>query len=441
MDSRFLIHNLHLESLDTFKNRDPNLARLKNMPYVFNSSLIQIFPVHIPGIYSLGGGRQIGKSTLLKQWMLHLMEQENVPPENIAFFSGELIDDHHAFLRLLETQLSQMPAGLCYIIIDEVTYIKNWDKAVKYAADAGMLVNIELFLTGSDLVLMQEARKTFPGRRGSADVVDFHLYPLSFRELLDLKGNLQVLENPIQYDLLMSEFNSYLQHGGYLTAINDIALYGKILTATFATYSDWIRGDMLKRGKQDVYLREIINAIIKRYSSQLNSTWNSLAKELSIDHHKTVADYVELLQSMDAVYIQSCLQEDTLLPSPKKAKKLMFTDPFIYHALNAWLNNATIENDPDIVSKLVETTVVTHFRRKYPTYYIGAEGEVDLAYVDQNQFWPIEVKWTQQLRTKDLKQVLKYQNSKIFAKSVGIEQVHGIPTIFLPYALGMFSYQ
>jgi len=439
MDSRFLIHNLHLESFDTFKNRDPNLARLKNMPYVFNSSLIQTFPVHIPGIYSLGGGRQIGKSTLLKQWMLHLMEQENVVPENIAFFSGELIDDHHALLRLLEIQLTKMPAGLCYIIIDEVTYIKNWDKAVKYAADAGMLVNIELFLTGSDLVLMQEARKTFPGRRGSADVVDFHLYPLSFRELLALKGNLQALENPIQYDLLMSEFNSYLQHGGYLTAINDIALYGKILVATFATYSDWIRGDMLKRGKQDVYLREIINAIIKRYSSQLNSTWNSLAKELSIDHHKTVADYVELLQSMDAVYIQSCLQEDTLLPAPKKAKKLMFTDPFIYHALNVWLNNTTIKNDPDIDSKLVETTVVTHFRRKYPTYYIGAEGEVDLAYIDKNQFWPIEVKWTQQLRTKDLKQVIKYKNSKIFAKSAGIEQVHGIQTIFLPYALGMFS--
>lgn len=123
-----------------------------------------------------------------------------------------------------------------------------------------------------------------------------------------------------------------------------------------------------------------------------------LALSLCEQHHKTVADYVELLQS--------CLLEDKLLAAPKKAKKLMFTDPFIYHALNVWINQRVIGNAPEIISKLVEATVVTHFRRKYPTYYISAEGQVDLAYVDQNQFWPIEIKWTQQLRPKDLKQII-----------------------------------
>ncbi len=368
--------------------------------------------------------------------MVYLIEHTKAPPQSIAFFSGEIIDDHHALLSLLQRQLDSMTSKFCYIIIDEVTYIKNWDKAIKYAADAGMLTNVVLFLTGSDLVLMQETRKTFPGRRGSAKTVDFHLYPLSFRDFLDLKGNLPALAAPVQYDLLMTEFNSYLQHGGYLTAINDLALHEKILDATFVTYSDWIRGDMLKRGKQDLYLREIINAIIKRYSSQLSCTWNSLAKELSIDHHKTVADYVELLQSMGAVFIQSCLQEDKLLSAPKKAKKLMFTDPFIYHALNFWVNQRVVINDPEINSKLAETTVITHFRRKYPTYFISAEGEVDLAYVDRNKFWPIEIKWTQQLRSKDLKQIAKYKNSRIFCKVAGIEHTHSIATVFLPLALG-----
>lgn len=443
MDSRFSAHNLHSSDLDTFINQDPNLSRLKNMPYIFISPLINSFPVHTPGIYTLGGGRQIGKSTLLKQWMLYLLTEQNVDSKHIVFFSGEIIDDHHALLRLLQAQIEEMPGKLRYIIVDEVTYIKNWDKAVKYAADVGLLTDVVLFLTGSDLVLMQEARKTFPGRRGSADIVDFHLYPLSFREFLGLKDKLSALDEPIQHEILLAELNFYLQHGGYLTAINDLARYGKILNATFNTYSDWVRGDMQKRGKQDLYLREIIGAIIKHYSAQI--TWNSLAQELSIEHHKTVADYMELLQSMDAVFVQSALMEDKLLGAPKKAKKIMFADPFIYHALYSWVKpvNEVYEqqvlplmNEPLLVSKLVEATVITHYQRQYPTYYIKAEGEVDLAYVDQDRFWPIEIKWTQQIRAKDLKQIAKYKNGKIFSKTVGVDMMQATPVLFLPDALG-----
>ena len=49
-----------------------------------------------------------------------------------------------------------------------MTYIKNWEKAVKYAADAGLLQNVVLILTGSDSILIQEARMSFPGRRGTS---------------------------------------------------------------------------------------------------------------------------------------------------------------------------------------------------------------------------------------------------------------------------------
>jgi len=42
----------------------------------------------------------------------------------------------------------------------------------------------------------------------------------------------------------------------------------------------------------------------------------------------------------------------------------------------------------------VEGNLATHYRRYYPTFYIKAEGEVDLAYIDRNRFHPVEVKWT-----------------------------------------------
>ena len=53
------------------------------------------------------------------------------------------------------------------------------------------------------------------------------------------------------------------------------------------------------------------------------------------DSHKTVADYCELLSTMDALFIQSALLIEKLMAAHKKVRKLSFTDPFIFHALKA----------------------------------------------------------------------------------------------------------
>lgn len=329
----------------------------------------------------------------------------------------------------------------------------DWDKGVKYLVDAGLLEGMALVITGSDLVVIQESRARLPGRRGPAGQADFHLFPLSFREVVTLKGR----PSPAQIDLLTSskkevqadacerlfqEFDSYLSHGGFLTAINDMARTGCILPATFSTYSDWIRGDVLKRGRQERYLMEVLGAIVKRYCGQV--TWNALARDLSIDHPKTVADYVALLESMDAVFVQPALLEDKLTPAPKKPRKVMFSDPFIFHAVRAWLNPSkdpfevqvkTVLSDPEWSSRLAESVVITHYRRLFPTFFIKAEGEVDVAYVDGNRFWPIEIKWTGQLRPKQLKQIRKYPNPLILTKSRQPGEIMGVPSRPLPVEL------
>jgi hypothetical protein len=316
-----------------------------------------------------------------------------------------------------------------------------------------MLQRVGLFLTGSDLAIIQEARMRFPGRRGESANVDFHLYPLNLweavclkaqfaHEELDALANPEVVPDAATMDRLYSEFDAYLVHGGFLTAMNDLAKHKSILPATFSIYSDWIRGDILKRGKQEHYLREILRAIVKRYGSQ--TTWNALAQDLSIDHPKTVSDYIGLLAAMDAVFFQPALLEDKLEAAPKKARKLMFTDPFIFHAVRSWLMPVAdpyleqvrpLLSDPEWAGRLVEATVTTHYRRYYPTFYIKAEGEVDVAYITQNRFWPVEVKWTGQVRPKDLKQIAKYSNGRILSQGRRSGSVLGVPTEPLPLNL------
>ena len=449
MDHRFLSHNTHLDDPAGFSSHDPQLRRLARQVHVHTSALLARLPRKTPGIYTLSGGRQVGKTTLLKQWMSRMMEN-GVAPERIIFFSGELIDDHHSLLRLLQEQLAEMPAGkTCYVLLDEVTYIKEWDKAVKYAADAGLLEQTVLVITGSDLALIREARTRFPGRRWDVAQADFHLYPLSFRDAVGLKRGQDEAERwqrgklgKTSMDSLFAEFDQYLLHDGYLTAMNDIAQKGRVFSSTLTTYSDWIRGDMLKWGKQERYLREFLTGVIKRYGSHYS--WNALARDLSIDHPKTVADYAALLESMDALFIQQALQEDKLAPAPKKARKVMFTDPFIFHAVMAWLRPEQepyhvqmlpLFQYPVLYSRLVEACVATHYHRRYPTYYIKAKGEVDIAYVDADCFWPVEIKWTRQLRPKDLKQVSYYPRSRILSQSRRVSTLQGVPVEPLPLAL------
>ena len=453
MDVRFLPHNIHLEDPGAFFTSDPHLKQLQRQVWVHHSRLLDKLPGEHPGIYTLGGGRQVGKTTLAKQWMARLLTT-GIRPERIAYLTGELIDDHHSLVRLIMEMKGEMVFdGLVYLVIDEVTYIRDWDRGVKYLADAGLLEQVVMLLTGSDLVIIQEARMRFPGRRGTAATVDYHLYPLSFLETVELKEwftadtmdrlrNSETEPADATLDILYEEFDLFLTHGGFLPAINDLAKYQRILPATFSTYSDWIRGDVLKRAKNEHYLREVLGGILKRYGSQV--TWNALAQDLSIDHPKTVADYIALLVSMDAVYVQSALMEDKLTAAPKKARKVMFTDPFIYHALAAWLKPGTdpyvqqvrpTVADPALSARLAEACVVTHYRRFYPTYYIKADGEVDVAYIDRDRFHPLEVKWTRQSRAKDLKQIARYPGGRILTKARQRTSLSGVPTEPLPLAL------
>ena len=447
-DPRFSTHNLQQTNTELFLAQDPHLKRLNQQIFIHHSSLLNELPIDKPGIYMVGGGRQVGKTTVLKQWMARLIST-GVEGTLIQFFTGELIDDHHMLLNHLQAFLTSVQNDkIKYIIVDEVTYIKDWTKAIKYAADAGLMESTVLILTGSDLGFLREGLILLPGRRGRAEKVDFHLHPLSFRDFVLLKQKTDFdcfdCNDPRTQKLLDLEFENYLKHGGFLTAINDLAKFNRVENSTFRIYSDWIRGDVIKRNKSEGYLREVLSAILKYTGSQVS--WNSLSKSLSIDHPQTVAEYVELLSRMDCLFVQSALLEDKLTAAPKKAKKIAILDPFIHHSIYYYLKSGLSSDqanhfyesqivpqllDSEKTSSLVESVVVSHYRRLAPTYYIKAEGEVDLAVVTHGKFKPIEVKWMNQLRTKDLKQILKYKNSLILSKSAAMK-VEGVTVEHLP---------
>lgn len=452
IDPRFRPHNSHHQDPGQFASRDPQLSILGELPLVHQPGLLDGLPIAAPGIYSITGGRQVGKTTLLKQWMERLLGH-GVAPLDIVYVTGELIDDHHSLVNVMRDILEQGPIGTCsYLLIDEVTYIREWDRGVKFLADAGLLRRVELILTGSDTVLLRDARLRLPGRRGTADLQDFHLYPLSFHDVVLLRKLLPTatVQELVARPEVLSErdaeslrraFDQYLVTGGYPGAINEMQARHFISPSLYAVYFDWIRGDVLKRGKSERYLREILGAIVKRLGSQI--TWNALAADLTIDHPATVADYVELLTRMDVLTVLPALMEDRLAGAPKKARKVVISDPFVLHAVRSWLEPCAdpfaertlpFLADPEWTGRLAELCADTHHARLHPTYYIKAEGEVDIAYVTEGRFWPIEVKWSGQVRSGDLKQLRKYPNARITTRDCA-PTIHGVPNELLPLHL------
>src|SRR5687768_1988314 len=130
MDQRFAAHNTHRNAPTRFRELDVHLRRLGALALVYENPLLDRLPAEEPGIYTLGGARQVGKTTLVKQWMARLLDR-GVPPSRIGFLTGELIDDHHALVRLLLEELdANAGGGLTYLCLDEASYVREWDRGV-----------------------------------------------------------------------------------------------------------------------------------------------------------------------------------------------------------------------------------------------------------------------------------------------------------------------
>lgn len=440
MKEDFLIHNLFWKAKDDFRQRDPHLMRLEGLSFVHRSELETEIPVLTPGIYILTGGRQVGKSTLLKFIILRLLKERKVSAKQIYYLPCDTIADYNQLLFEIEQFRSAMdPKKYFTLFIDEICYVKEWGRAIKSLADAGFFYRGSVVITGSDTFILKEAMMKFPGRRGSESLQDFHLYPLSFYEYLTLKEKrlcapIENIRQEFQESLIIPRqkigsgylkrlyelFDGYILTGGFMPAINDYARNRCILEATYKTYIQWVVGDILRRKKQEHYLREIITALFPRLGRQI--TWHNISGSTSIVHHQTVADYINLLSYSDVLSVFDALREDKLQAAPKKAKKIGFNDPFIFHSLHGWvkgradffaLSEGVISSSGDLKNALIEETISALFKRRWSTYYIKAEGEVDIAIIKGNRFFPIEVKNSVVFGPGEIKQIIKYKNGII----------------------------
>jgi len=452
MRIEFKPHNLFKENVKLYLKSDPQLGNIRDIKYVFHSHLEKDIPLDIPGIYILTGGRQVGKSTLIKLIIKKLLLKKGISPGQIFYISCETIQRYQELVSIMQEIFEELDREKSfYLFLDEITYVKEWDRAVKYFADLGYFTKGSLLITGSDSVILKESMKKFPGRRGKSEFTDFHYWPLSFseytalvspglkNELFKIKNFSGFLENHNDKNFVLFEkavgineikiiskyFQKYLLTGGFLPAINNYEEKKRIGRFVYQTYQQWVVGDFLKRNKKEHFLKDIITVLSERMAKQVSL--HNIASKTEIQHHATVQEYLKILEDMDIIFVQQALREDKLTPAPKKAKKIHFTDPFIAQAIICWARDLSVPwefagkniiAESQIKEDITEGCIVSLFKRKYKTYYIKSEGEVDVAIVFGKRFIPLEIKWTETLKRNELKQILKYKTGIIGYKGL-----------------------
>lgn len=128
----------------------------------------------------LTGIRRCGKSTLLELYKQYLLD-DGVKDNHIIHIRFESLEheDLKTYKELNEYILERINAdGINYILLDEVQYVENWERAVN---SLHLMKNTDIIITGSNAYMLSSDLSTLISGR----YVEIMIYPLSFREFLD----------------------------------------------------------------------------------------------------------------------------------------------------------------------------------------------------------------------------------------------------------------
>ncbi|ACB39317.1 ATP-binding protein [Pyrobaculum neutrophilum] len=350
--------------------------------------------------YSLNivfGPRQVGKSTALILLIKRLLDG-GTDPRGVFYFACDKLADYRELDRVLSRYLEfRRRAGVSssVIVLDEVTYPREWYRAVKYRIDRGDFENDVLILTGSLTISAKGEAETFPGRRGLGKVLVMHPLPFSmFVRLFGVEvptGDLRfVVDNFHRYLGLLPRlselFRYFLAVGGFPNAVRDFFTRGAVSQETEFDFVGSISSDIYKLRRSETFFKLTARAIIERASSEFS--FHTISRDYGVGTVKTAVSYVGLLEKLHLLKTVEAVDPNTGLPMPRKLRKFYLLDPFIYHSFSKWVGAA-----PPDEAKMAEAAVAAHLARLYKLYYLKLNGEVDLVAEVDGELWGVEVKY------------------------------------------------
>ena len=350
------------------------------------------------------GFRRVGKSFLLKQLRLFLIEEKKVPVENILFINFEhdllanykKVSDLRHLFDLFKTEIMQ--PGPVYLFLDEVQNVKQWEKFVRTIYDSEK-EKYNIFVTGSNSSLLSSEFSTALSGR----VIEKEIHSFSFLNYLKFK-NIEInndFDRVEKQDLLQKNVLEYLKNGGLPETINQdeeiIRTYIKSL------FRKVLIDDILNRFKIEKFdiLEKLFYFIISNVG-QVTSFSKIMGTLASQGEKITIATLQEYTKMYDQTFAWNKISKFDW-----KNKKIFSKNYKFYSFDNGLLNNLHISK-LDIKEKLLENLVFNVLRKKYNNIYYGRDDrnkEIDFI-IPQNNKSFLKIQVTVELHEENKKREL-----------------------------------
>ena len=361
------------------------------------------------------GPRQVGKTTLLKLLIKKLLEE--VEKEKIFYFRCDRLADYKELDEVLKTYFEFRKAkniSNSFILLDEVTFPKEWFRTIKYYIDTGELKNDVLVLTGSLSMYLKKEVELFPGRRGYGK--DIVMLPLSFREFIkvfspELYEKIPKIERIEKeeifkkaylalpfFDKIEKLFEKYLKIGGFPLAVKSEGISEEVKD----TYWSWLKSDLAKIERSEETFKRVAKAIVEKTPSAISL--NSIAKEFEIATHKTVFEYLSIMENLFVVKIIYYFDLEKEIKSFKKNRKVCFVDPFFFYLFSD-ICLTKLPNE----SVIVENVVASHFARRFDVFYWRNRREIDVV-IKEKELIGFEIKWGEKVEDYSKIKIGKLKN-------------------------------
>lgn len=410
-----------------FQRFDKDLATLHDQKIPIERKQIELRRGDI-GV--IRGCRQIGKTTYLKT-MVSKLVAEGVDPRRIMYLSVDrLVGSRRELRNALDLFLGRnMDAEEVYILLDEITTLKDWSLELKTLSDSGATQKARLLVTGSSGTALRSSVEQLPGRGLEGN--EYYMKPLSFREftlqtielftssagsnelvqaLTRLKKTLPTTKiNPTEdidklmetcdrvlpfQEELMYLYRHYLRCGGFPVSINSYLKLikkgdtGLIEPSLTETYVRTTLGELAKYGKNETTARRLLNEVIARYGTMFSFTKLSSDTEVN---HVTTGEYLDFLEKSFILHILYAIDLSKKALKYKGRKKVYFQDPFIYYSLRSMLTGMDVNevasetlDDEMLLSEIVEGTVVSHLIMSMEVPYLREKDTFTWFYYDDS---------------------------------------------------------
>ncbi len=347
-------------------------------------------------IVAIRGPRQSGKTTLLKR-LESVLNAKGVGEERVHYISLEDDLTRMKFERNPKefVEFHMASKGRHYFLLDEVQYVKDAGKKLKYVFDS--FSNAKLIISGSSSFDLTSLGSHLVGR-----IVFFNLYPFSFFEFLRAKGEkYEMLHKNLRISIdkkslkpketvFLNELNGflheYLTFGSYPRIVTENIRYKKreLLKNLFTTY---VEKDIV--ALYGIKQREKAVKLLKAASSILGSvvSYETLSETSGLRYHE-VREILPLLEDSFVIFVVKPFHKN-LLNELRKNPKIYFVDPGVRNYLAENFEN------PDF-APLYENFVHNELKRRYQVKYwrTTAKTEVDFIIEHKKEITPVEVKTT-----------------------------------------------